>query len=164
MDALYEEFWNESVFDEEDVEGPSGLGRSGVPVAACLTRRAAALERITTLYHPFDLAEAGVDVRALLGVMRERDMMQLLEERGLELSVAPDECARLVSFDGGDDFFVARAKSRTRLPRCWQSFSDNSIRAGQNGIVHSVSSERLPGQEGAFRGELYEQQQCGEQA
>lgn len=117
MEEAYEEFGFEGVFDDDDAEMPSSVGGDGladVPVSPRLTLFSRAFERITALYHHFDLEEAGIDVAALLQVRDEEDVVELIEGLCVELSVTANEAARLVSKSSMRDVFALTADYRVR--------------------------------------------------
>jgi hypothetical protein len=127
MEGLYEEIWGEGVFEQEDTERSSSC-RESVPCAPNRSLFGRALTRITTLYHPFDLAEAGVDVAAMLSCMSEAAVLCELEERGVELSITPSEAAYLLGRSEMLDEVLAGAGARPALPGA-------ACKAGVNSVV-----------------------------
>ena len=70
--------------------------QKGVPVGAVLQPLPEAKTQLELVYHPFDLAEAGIDLEEVLGSQSLREALDRIEAQGVEPAIEIREVERLV--------------------------------------------------------------------
>ena len=73
-----------------------GLHIDDVPVSPVLTRYSDSVRRIETMYDPQDLIDDGIDVRAMLTYMTEQQVIDAVNEAGVEPAIGVAEIEALL--------------------------------------------------------------------
>lgn len=95
----YEMFWN----SQEPMQRPHkkraeelGLSIDDIPVSPVLTKLRDTMQRLDQMYNLKELEENKIDVRAMLTYLTEQELIEELEERGVEQSVTLGETEALL--------------------------------------------------------------------